>query len=175
MPLPGSLRQVLGEPREALGLVARAGSRRAVSESRASGPRMTATPSPSCSATSATTRSLAVAVVARTGTRRVEQRQDPADAPVVGPEVVAPVGDAVRLVDDEQPDRALDARQDVGREALVGEPLGRDRAGRRSRSAASPSLDASHSSTLPELIVAARRPEPVRPSRSGCASARAAG
>ena len=41
---------------------------------------------------------------------RVEQREDPADPAVVGPEVVAPVGDAVRLVDDEQADRALDRR-----------------------------------------------------------------
>ena len=32
----------------------------------------------------------------------------------------------MRLVDDEQADRALDARQDVGREAFVGEALRRD-------------------------------------------------
>ncbi len=44
------------------------------------------------------------------GHARVERAEDPADAPVVGPEVVAPVGDAVRLVHDEQADGALDGR-----------------------------------------------------------------
>ena len=34
-----------------------------------------------------------------------QRRDEPADAPVVRPEVVAPVADAVRLVDHEQPDR----------------------------------------------------------------------
>ena len=57
---------------------------------------------------------------------RVEQLEDPADPAVVRAEVVAPVGDAVRLVDDEQADRALDRRQDVGRESLVREALRRD-------------------------------------------------
>ena len=42
---------------------------------------------------------------------------------VVGPEVVPPLGDAVRLVDREQRDRRLG---ELGEEALVVEPLGRD-------------------------------------------------
>ena len=50
----------------------------------------------------------------------------PADPPVVGSEVVAPVRDAVGLVDDEQPDRALDRRAGRAREVLVRQPLGRD-------------------------------------------------
>src|SRR2546423_11460302 len=50
-------------------------------------------------------------VVGRGGRRedgdvRPEHRQEPADPLVVRPEVVAPVGDAVGLVDDEQPDRS---------------------------------------------------------------------
>ena len=49
-----------------------------------------------------------------------------ADAAVVGPEVVAPVGDAVHLVDDDQPRPAADERHDLVRELGVGEPLGRD-------------------------------------------------
>ncbi len=52
--------------------------------------------------------------------------------------------------------------QDVVGEALVGEPLRGDRAGRRSRPRARPCWTASHSSTLPELIVAARIAEPLR-------------
>ncbi len=52
---------------------------------------------------------------------RVERAQDRLDPAVVGPEVVAPVGDAVRLVDDEEADRVLDARQHVRGESLVGE------------------------------------------------------
>ena len=58
--------------------------------------------------------------------RRREAAQDPPDPPVVGPEVVAPVADAVRLVDDEQADRSLDRGQDPVREGLVAEALGRD-------------------------------------------------
>ncbi len=87
---------------------------------------------------------------------RVEHPQDPADAPVVRPEVVAPVGDAVRLVDDEQADRALDARQDVAQKRSLAR-----RSGEMSRtsmaSAASPSCDG-----LPLVDVARvdrRRPE----------------
>ena len=58
--------------------------------------------------------------------RRREAAQDPPDPPVVGPEVVAPVADAVRLVDDEQADRSLDRGKDPVREGLVAEALGRD-------------------------------------------------
>ena len=75
---------------------------------------------------------------------------------VVGPEVEAPVGDAVRFVDDEQAALAEQVRQ-LGGEARVGEPLGRDEqhiepvpSGGRPGCA--------QSSTLVELIVAARSP-----------------
>jgi hypothetical protein len=55
-----------------------------------------------------------------------ELAEDPADPAVVGPEVVAPVGDAVGLVDDEEPDARADGGQDAGGEVIVGEALGRD-------------------------------------------------
>ena len=48
------------------------------------------------------------------------------DAAVVGPEVVAPVGDAVRLVDHQQPDALGEQRQHLGAELRVVEPLGAD-------------------------------------------------
>ena len=48
------------------------------------------------------------------------------DAAVVGPEVVAPVGDAVRLVDDEQPDALGEDRQHPRAELRVVQPLGAD-------------------------------------------------
>ncbi len=57
------------------------------------------------------------------GGQRVEHV---AHAAVVGAEVVAPVGDAVRLVDDQQPDRGGEQRQHVVAEARVVEPLGAD-------------------------------------------------
>ena len=53
-----------------------------------------------------------------------ETVDDPPDAAVVGPEVVAPVGDAVHLVDDDQPGPGADDRHDLVRELGVGEPLG---------------------------------------------------
>ena len=89
---------------------------------------------------------------------RAEERQQPADPPVVRPEVVAPVGDAVGLVDDEQADRALDRRQDPAREALVRQALRARSGGRRSRRGRGVPRSPRHSPTLPELIVAARRP-----------------
>ena len=52
-----------------------------------------------------------------------EQGADPA---VVGPEVVAPVGDAVRLVDDQQPAGRGQPGQHLVAEARVVEPLGAD-------------------------------------------------
>jgi hypothetical protein len=52
-----------------------------------------------------------------------KQRPDP---PVVGPEVVAPVGDAVRLVDHDQPGRLHQARQHIVAEPGVVQPLGAD-------------------------------------------------
>ena len=51
-----------------------------------------------------------------------EQRADP---PVVGTEVVAPVGDAVGLVDDQQPAGGRELRQHLVAEPRVVEPLGR--------------------------------------------------
>ena len=84
-----------------------------------------------------------------------EQR---ADAAVVGAEVVAPVGDAVRLVDDEQAGGRGQLGQDGVAEAGVVEPLGADQqhvdlapGDRRRR-------PASQSSTLAELTVTARMP-----------------
>ena len=53
----------------------------------------------------------------------LEQGPDPA---VVGPEVVPPVGDAVRLVDHDQPGRRGQLRQHVVAEPGVVEPLGAD-------------------------------------------------
>ena len=50
--------------------------------------------------------------------------QERADAAVVGPEVVAPVGDAVGLVDHQQPARRREPRQHLVTEAGVVEPLG---------------------------------------------------
>ena len=52
-----------------------------------------------------------------------EQRADP---PVVGTEVVAPVGDAVGLVDDQQPAGGRELRQHLVAEPRVVEPLGGD-------------------------------------------------
>ena len=75
---------------------------------------------------SSTTRSFAVAVVHSTGTPVGQQIEHAGDAAVVGPEVVTPVADAVRLVDHEQPDARRDQREHVVAEAAVGEPLGRD-------------------------------------------------
>ena len=59
----------------------------------------------------------------RAGRQVAEQRPD---AAVVGPEVVAPVGDAVRLVDDEQPGGRRQPRQHGVAEAGVVEPLRAD-------------------------------------------------
>ena len=80
------------------------------------------------------------------------------EPPVVGPEVVAPVGDAVRLVDHEQPDALGEQRQHRVAELRVVEPLGADqqqvdRVGARAAPATS-----SHASRLVELIVCARIP-----------------
>jgi hypothetical protein len=58
------------------------------------------------------------------GHARVQRSKDPADPPIVRPKVVSPVGDAVRLVDHEQADRALDPRKDLRHERLVCEALG---------------------------------------------------
>jgi hypothetical protein len=55
-----------------------------------------------------------------------QQLEDPDEPPVVGPEVVAPVTDAVGLVDHEEARALRDLRQDVCAEGRVVEPLGRD-------------------------------------------------
>ena len=63
----------------------------------------------------------------RGGEHRAAGRQvgeQVADPPVVGPEVVAPVADAVRLVDDEQPGRLGQPGQLLVAEPRVVEPLG---------------------------------------------------
>ena len=81
---------------------------------------------PSCSATSAVTRALAVAVVASTGMPVGQVGEQGADAAVVGAEVVAPVGDAVRLVDHQQAAGRGQPGQHLVAEAGVVEPLGAD-------------------------------------------------
>ena len=94
--------------------------------SRPSGPRNVVSVVPSCSATSLTTRSLAVAVQPSTGTRPDPKPADEAaDPPVVGAEVVTPVGDAVHLVDHDEPGLAAEHRHDRGGELGVGQPFGR--------------------------------------------------
>ncbi len=55
-----------------------------------------------------------------------QRLEDPHDPPVVRAEVVAPVADAVRLVDDQQADRAGDEAEHPVAEPLVREPLRRD-------------------------------------------------
>ena len=88
--------------------------------SRPSGPRMTTRSSPSWCSMSATTRSLAVAVHAQHRAPPAGSRsRTPADAAVVGPEVVTPVADAVGLVDHEQPGRVGHLGQDVVPEPAV--------------------------------------------------------
>ncbi len=60
------------------------------------------------------------------GCRRVERRQDVGDAAVVGAEVVPPVGQGVRLVDDEQPQITRERTHDAFTERRVREALWRD-------------------------------------------------
>ena len=55
---------------------------------------------------------------------RGQARQQGADAPVVGAEVVAPVRDAVRLVDDDQAGVGCEGREDLLPESRIVEPLG---------------------------------------------------
>jgi hypothetical protein len=71
MPLPGSSAEVVGQPGQPLLGGRQPDHAEPQARSRASGrapSHRDARPAPSCSATSATTRSLAVAVVASTGT-----------------------------------------------------------------------------------------------------------
>ena len=55
-----------------------------------------------------------------------QPREHLLDPPVVGPEVVPPVADAVRLVDHQQTDAVDEQRQHAGAELRVVEPLGAD-------------------------------------------------
>ncbi len=174
MPLPGRSSSGRGQPAQP-GAVGGQPEHPSRSESRASGPRTVVTstpPAPSCSATSATTRSLAVAVVASTGVPS-GRAQQLADAPVVGPEVVAPVGDAVRLVDHQQ----AAAADQVG-QLLVAERGLVSRSGETSStstsSAASRAATSSHSVALAleistALIPPGRRPRPGRASAPAAA------
>ena len=164
---PRQSRQDLGEPGEALGLV---GEHDRVELERVARQRAAEDPHAVAELLD-DVRDDPVVGGGRRGEDRhaaVEQSEDPADPPIVRPEVVAPVGDAVRLVDDEQADRALDARQDVGREAFVGEALRRDQQD-VDRVGGEPGVD-----VVPFGLVAGvdRRGADARggpPSRSGCA------
>ena len=53
----------------------------------------------------------------------IQRPEDPTDPAIVRPKVVPPVGDAVRLIDDEEADGTLDPRQEVGHERLIRETL----------------------------------------------------
>ena len=114
-------------------------------------------PTPNCVATSATTRSLAVAVVASTGTSAPSSADQGADTAVVGPEVVAPVRDAVRLVDHHKAGVARQRGQHLIAKVGVVQPFRADQQdvefARRTRSWIS-----SQSVTLLELMVAAWTP-----------------
>ena len=95
--------------------------------SRRNGPRNVVSSAPSWAATS-----LDDSIVGGRGAaedrnlRSGEPIDEATDAPVVGTEVVAPVGDAVHLVDDDQPGPRADQRHDHVGELGIGEPLGRD-------------------------------------------------
>ncbi len=127
----------------------------------------------SCSSTSRITRSLAVAVVASTAASAGSRSTSAGDPPVVGPEVVAPVGDAVGLVDDEQARGRDQLRQHVRAEARVGEPLGAEQQ----------QVDLAGVDRLEGLVPVVAvggvdgrglDPERRRRPRAGCASARSA-
>ncbi len=81
-------------------------------------------------------------------------RQHAAQPAVVGPEVVAPVGDAVRLVHHQQPGRRGEPGQHLLPEAQGVEPLG-DTSRTSTRPPAISSWISSHSSGFDELIVRA--------------------
>ena len=107
---------------------------------------------PSWRTMSRATRRVAVAVSASTGRRRL--RLEPAQLAVGRPEVVAPVADAVRLVDDDQSDRA------VGEERAQRAPerLGRDVQQLELAARSSRMRVARSSPSSVELSTAARKP-----------------
>ena len=125
MPGPGQLGEVLGEPGQPL-LGRSSWSTARCSDSRSSEPRSTRTSVPELLGD--------VGGDPGVGGRRRGEHRDAGgqvgehlpDAAVVGPEVVAPVGDAVRLVDDEQPGGLGQLGQHLVAEAGVVQPLGAD-------------------------------------------------
>ncbi len=128
MPEPGrSARWATSQPSRCSGDIERSTPSR--SESRARPPRTVSTGAPAHA-------QLLLDVVHHAGVGRGRRREDGrvvgkpveqvADAAVVGPEVVAPVADAVRLVDDQQPAAARQVGQLLVAEPRVVEPLGTD-------------------------------------------------
>ena len=158
MPEPGcSARWSASQASRCSAVLSRTTPRR--SDSRSSEPRSTSDVAcPSCSATSSVTRALAVAVVASTGMPSGQVGEQGADPAVVGPEVVAPVGDAVRLVDDQQAAGRGQPGQHLVAEAGVVEPLGADQQHVDLAGRGSASWIGSQSSMLVELMVTARMP-----------------
>ena len=161
MPLPGSSPRWASSQAEPLlagvGSAEHAEPQRVARERAAQREHVVAA-APSCSATSATTRALAVAVVARTGVSGRQRGEQVADAPVVGAEVVAPVGDAVGLVDHEQPGARGELGQLLLAEPRVVEPLGADQQDVDLVGGQRLARRRAHSSALAELIVTARMP-----------------
>ena len=104
---------------------------------------------------------------------RPQPRQGLADAPVVGPEVVAPVGDAVGLVDDEQPDARGERRQQAVAEVRVVEPLRADEQ-HVDRAGAQRLLDDVPLLGVRRVDGVGRDAGAAPPPRPGCASAPAA-
>ena len=84
-------------------------------------------------------------------------RDEVAEPPVVGAEVVAPVADAVRLVDDEQADAAHERGQLLLAERRVVEPLGGDEQ-HVDLVAVERASTSAHSWAFVELIATARTP-----------------
>ena len=115
----------LGEPRHALGLAGHVGhgQRQALAVERAAVGAQRRAELVGDVGDHAVVRGGGGAEHGHVGGQRLEHAHD---APVVRTEVVAPVADAVRLVDHQQADRARDDAEHLVAEALVREPLGRD-------------------------------------------------
>ena len=115
MPVPGSCGIFCGEPREALGGAERRWTTSSARLSRSSGAAQheeVVAELIDDVVDDAIVRGRGRAEDRNAGRQQIE---DAGDAPVVGPEVVTPVADAVRLVDHEQTRRGGDAGQHVGR------------------------------------------------------------